>query len=147
MFKCLAFILFTSFGFSQSAHTAPNGDRICGKWMAAEGNLMVQVYKDKDEFRAKIVWFKDDPSKPMEEWSDKHNPDPALRSRKILGLNVVNGLKYNNRSDTWEDGTIYDAQHGKQWDAVGYIDKDGLLKVKGYWHFKIFGKTMVFKRV
>ena len=28
-------------------------------------------------------------------------------------------------SRTWEGGKIYDAQHGKQWDAAGYIDKDG----------------------
>ncbi len=108
---------------------------------------MVQVYKEKNQFRAKIIWFNDDPSKPMQEWRDKHNPDPALRNRKLVGLEILNGLRYDADSHTWEGGTIYDAQHGKQWDAAGYIDKDGLLKVKGYWHIKIIGRTMTFKRV
>ena len=147
MFKYLTLIFLISLNVNQSAGPVPKGDRILGKWMAAEKNLIVQVYKDRDEFKAKIVWFKEDPTEPDGGWRDKHNPDPALRSRKILGIDVLNGLKYDAKNDTWDGGTVYDAQHGKQWDAAGYIDKDGLLKVKGYWHFKIFGKTMVFKRV
>lgn len=109
--------------------------------------MIVEVYKNRDQFRAKIVWFKDDQSKAMDEWRDKHNPDPALRERKILGMDVLSGLRYDGSSHTWGGGMIYDAQHGKQWNAAGYIDKDGSLKVKGYWHFKIIGKTMVFTRV
>jgi len=147
MYKYIAFIFFISLGFNTSAGVAPESDRICGKWISTEKNLIVQVYKENDQFRAKIVWFHDDPSKPMEEWRDKHNPDPALRNRKIVGLEVLSGLKYDVESRSWEGGKIYDAQHGKQWDAAGYIDKDGLLKVKGYWHFKILGRTMTFKRV
>jgi uncharacterized protein (DUF2147 family) len=146
MIRCLAFLFFISLGFNTSAGTLPEGDRICGKWISTDKNLIVQVYKENDRFRAKIVWFRDDPSKPMDEWCDAKNPDPALRSRRILGMDVLSGLKYDEKNHSWGDGMIYDAQHGKQWDAFGYIDKDGLLKVKGYWHFKIFGRTMTFKR-
>ena len=126
---------------------AQNGDQLCGKWMSSENNLTVQVYKNGDHFRAKIIWFKDDPSEPMEEWRDKHNPDPKLRSRKLLGMDVLSDLRYDADDNSWEDGTVYDAKHGHNWDASAYIDKQGLLRVRGYWHFKLFGKTMVFKRV
>ena len=147
MFKLLSFIFFIALGFQSFANNAPESDLICGKWISSDKKLIVDVYKEKGEFRAKIVWFNDDPSKPMEEWRDKHNPDPALRNRKIVGLEILNGLRYDAGSHTWEGGTIYDAQHGKQWDAAGYIDKDGELKVKGYWHIKIIGRTMTFRRV
>jgi uncharacterized protein (DUF2147 family) len=146
MYKFLSLLFFFSLNL-QSHATVPESDRICGKWISSDKKLIVEVYKEREQFKAKIVWFNDDPSKPMEEWRDKHNPDPALRNRRIVGLEILNGLKYDNDSHTWEGGKIYDAQHGKQWDAAGYIDKDGTLKVKGYWHFKILGRTMIFRRV
>jgi uncharacterized protein (DUF2147 family) len=146
MFRYLLF-LFVITAVKTIADTVPESDRILGKWKSTDNKMIVEVYKDKGEFRAKIIWFNDDPSKPMDEWRDKHNPNPALRNRKILGMDVLSDLKYDPKSHSWEDGTIYDAQHGKLWGAAGYIDKDGLLKVKGYWHFKIFGRTMIFKRV
>jgi uncharacterized protein (DUF2147 family) len=146
MIKYLALLFFIFLSFHTSADAIMESNKILGKWVSSDKKLIVQVYKEKDQFRAKIVWFNDDPSKPMEEWRDKHNPDPALRNRKIVGLEILNGLRYDEDSHSWEGGKIYDAQHGKQWDAAGYIDKDGSLKVKGYWHIKIIGRTMVFHR-
>jgi uncharacterized protein (DUF2147 family) len=147
MFKCLALVFFLSLGIVVQAGVGPGGDQICGKWISSDKNLIVEVYKTGDHFKAKIVWFDDDPSKPMGEWCDKNNPNPALRTRKILGMDVLSDLKYDAGSKSWEDGMIYDAKHGKEWNASAHIDKDGLLKVKGYWHFKLFGRTMTFKRV
>jgi len=140
-------VIFLLSGLSQGKGQATQGaDRILGKWMAAEKNLTVEVYKTGNEFKGRIVWFNDDPSKAMDEWRDTHNPDPALRSRKILGMDIMRGLKYNKGDDAWVDGTIYDAQHGKEWNSSAYIDENGLLHVRGFWHFKLFGKTMIFKR-
>jgi uncharacterized protein (DUF2147 family) len=148
MFKCILLVLFVSWGVNIQPRTVPNCDQICGKWMSSEKNLLVQVYHDADNtYRAKIIWFRDDPSKPMGEWCDTKNPDPSLRTRKILGMSVLRELKYDASSGSWEDGMIYDAKNGKEWNASVYINKEGLLKVKGYWHFKIFGRTMTFKRV
>jgi|SRR5581483_5904351 len=147
MFKCLLLVFFTVTATQSRPGVPPKSDRICGKWMAAEKNLIVQVYKLGDQFRAKILWFKDDPSLPMDEWRDKHNPDPALRSRKILGLEILRDLKYDKDDDSWQDGMIYDAKHGHEWNASGYIDNRGLLHVRGYWHFKFIGRTMLFHRV
>jgi uncharacterized protein (DUF2147 family) len=121
---------------------------ICGKWQTEEGNLTVQVYKADDEFKAKIIWFNDgDSDKDMDKWIDKRNPDPTLRGRKILGMNVLEKLVYDPDSNSWEDGLIYDAKNGRHWNSSALIDKDGKLKVKGYWHFKFIGKTMTFKRI
>ncbi|HTK20219.1 MAG TPA: DUF2147 domain-containing protein, partial [Mucilaginibacter sp.] len=92
MFKFLFLLFFVGFNF-QSRAAVPESDRILGKWLSSDKKLMVEVYKEKEQFKAKIIWFNDDPSKPMDEWRDKHNPDPALRNRKILGLEILRGLR------------------------------------------------------
>jgi uncharacterized protein (DUF2147 family) len=122
---------------------------VCGKWQSADKDLVVEVYTYKNTYKAKIVWFSGGVSKakPMETITDIKNPNPALRNRKVLGLNVVEDLKYNPESKTWESGKIYEVQSGKYWNAAAYIDDNGLLKVKGYWKIKLIGRTMTFKRI
>ena len=83
----------------------------------------------------------------MDYGTDKRNPDPKLRSRKILGMNVLHDMAYNASTNSWEDGVIYESKNGREWNASIYIDKNGMLKVKGYWHVKLIGKTMTFTRV
>jgi uncharacterized protein (DUF2147 family) len=146
MLKYLAFVLFFVHGVQNAPSVVQNSDQICGKWMVSEGNLEVQVYKAGEDFKAKIIWFKGDPGDPMQDWRDIHNPDPKLRTRKILGMEVLNGLRYDADGNSWEDGTVYDAKHGHTWNAAAYIDKKGLLHVRGYWHLKLFGRTLLFKR-
>jgi len=147
MLNCLTFVFLLATNSLYQPPAVPNSDRICGKWMSAEKNLIVLVYKSGDQFKGKIIWFSDDPSKPMDEWGDKNNPDPALRTRKILGMEILRDIKYDPHDNSWGDGMIYDAKHGREWNASAYINKEGLLKVKGYWHFKFIGRTMTFHRV
>ena len=124
------------------AQTVAANEMICGRWMSSEKNLEVEIYKENGDFRAKIIWFRaDDKSKAMDEWKDTHNPDKNLRTRKILGMNVVKDLIYDPKSNSWEHGTIYDAKGGHYWDASAYLTKEGGLKVTGYWHFKFIGRT------
>jgi len=124
-------------------------DKICGKWMATTKNLIVQVYKDGDDFKAKIVWFddSDDKSRPLATRTDSENPDKNLRDQKVVGMNILDKLVYVPQSNSWENGVIYDAMHGRYWDSSAYVTTDGTLKVTGYWHFKFIGKTLTFTRL
>ena len=141
-------LLLTLFA-GNSIGTTTNCDQIIGTWMASDKNIVVQVYKDGDSFKASIVWFddSDDKSKPMEERLDYKNPDKSLRTRKILGMQVLKNLEYNADSNSWENGVIYDAKNGHEWTSCACIDKDGSLKVTGYWHFKFIGKSIKFNRL
>lgn len=142
LFTCLLFPVLLK------AQAVSPTEQIIGRWTTIEKNLTVDVYKDNNEFKAKIVWFKnDDETKRMDEWTDKHNPDKSLRDRKIIGLNVVKNLVYDPKSNSWEHGSVYEAKTGRSWDASAYLTRDGLLKVTGYWHFKFIGRTMTFKKI
>ena len=134
-----------------SLNAIPQGDpdAILGKWMTIEGNLKVEVYKQNNDFKAKVIWFKDtdDKSRPMNERRDEKNPDKTLRSRKWIGMEVLRNLRYYPDDDEWEDGKIYDSNTGKEWSSVVWMTRDNLLKVKGYWLFKFISQTKTFKRI
>lgn len=66
-----------------------------------------------NEFKEKIIWFSDTEGKPMDYWTDRHNPNPVLRNRKILGMGILKNLKYHASTNTWEDGMVYDSKHGE----------------------------------
>lgn len=145
MFKFL--ILFFLTGFTTNTTQANDADRICGKWISSSKNIIVLVYREGNTFKGKMVWYKNtDTSKAMDEWTDKHNPDPTLRNRKILGLNILKEMTYSPGSDSWENGKIYDIGSGHVYSASVHLGKDGVLKVTGYWHFKFIGRTMTFVR-
>ena len=124
-------------------------DAIIGKWMSSENNLAVEVYKQKNDFKARVIWFddSDDKSKPMNARLDEKNHDKVLRRRKIIGMEALRNLQYSKNDDEWQHGIIYDSSSGKEWDAKAWINKDGLLKVRGYWHFSIFGQNLTFKKI
>ena len=125
-----------------------NEDAILGKWMTTEHNLEVEVYKQDNQFRAKIIWFKiEDTTRPMSTRMDEKNPNQSLRTRKWLGMEVLRDLKYNAEDNEWQDGIIYDAKHGRYWDSLAWITNNGLLKVKGYWVFRWISETLTFNRV
>lgn len=135
------FSLISFFSFSQNSP-----DAIVGKWITTTGNCMVEVYKQNTEYKAKVVWFKEG-KKHMDDYTDEKNPDPALRSRKLLGMDVMHGLHYDADENEWVDGHIYDATSGKEWDSVVWLSHDHLLNVKGYWVFKFLSETKTFKKV
>ncbi|RYY25977.1 MAG: DUF2147 domain-containing protein [Sphingobacteriaceae bacterium] len=123
-------------------------DKILGKWMSVEKNVMVNVYKNGGKYAAKLIWFddSDDKLRPMNTRVDYKNPDKSLQNRKLIGMEVVDNLSYNPKTSSWENGEIYDAKNGRTWSSAATITSEDLLKVTGYWHFKFLGKSMVFKR-
>lgn len=124
-------------------------DNLLGNWLATDNSVAVEVYKLKGEYRAKVLWFDDTKGsgKPMHMRFDTENPDPKMRSRKIIGMEILEGLKYNPDYQSWENGRIYDATCGKYWDSSASLTKDGILKVRGFWKFKWIGKSMSFKKI
>ncbi len=133
------------FTFSSTAQRNP--DAILGKWITTDNKLIVEVYRQSTNYKAKIIWFKDVNNKAMNEKLDEKNPDKALRNRKWLGMEVLRNLRYDAGNNDWEEGIIYDAKHGREWDSIAWINNDHLLKVKGYWIFKFISETLIFKKI
>lgn len=141
-------LIFFSFLFIQgNAQSEENA--ILGKWESEAKNLIVDVYKEGDNFKAKITWFHDDDDTitPIQERLDIKNPDKDLRSRPIIGVDILSGLRYNAIKKRWVGGKIYDATSGRTWDATVWLTGPDALSVRGYYIFRWFGKTLSFFRV
>ena len=126
-----------------------NPDLIVGRWMSLEKNLIVDISKNTTGYSAQIVWFddSDDKNRPLFVRTDFKNPDESQRNRKVVGLNVLYGLKYNAIDGVWEEGRIYDPSSGRTWSATIYMYDQAEIRLRGFWHFEILGRNMIFKRV
>lgn len=123
-----------------------NPDAILGKWESVDKNLIVDVYKQDNDFKARILWFydPDDTITPIEQRLDINNPKKELRNRKIIGLDVLSGLMYNAKQNKWVGGKIYDSSSGKTWDANVWLTGPEALRVRGFYLVRWFGNTLDF---
>jgi len=64
--------------------------------------------------------------------TDINNPDPALRARSLVGLQIISSLKPD--ADHW-NGMIYSPEDGRSYKATFVRLDTGSLKVKGCWGF------------
>ncbi len=143
--KISTFILLFSFSVFYSQSRA---DQVLGTWLATDHSVAVGVYKSGGAYKAKVLWFNPElgSGKPPHTRLDHRNPKPELRKRKIIGMEILEGLVYNAKNHIWENGKIYDASSGRFWDSSAQITENGLLKVRGFWKFSWMGKSLTFKR-
>ena len=118
---------------------------VVGKWKLEDGTAIVEVYKNGDVYNGKIVWLEKPTEADGSPAVDDNNPDKALRSRKLIGLNMLSGLKKNGGEYT--GGSIYDPGNGKTYNCSMKVEGD-VLKVRGSLDKKgLLGRTMDWFRV
>jgi uncharacterized protein (DUF2147 family) len=106
--------------------TAPaSAPEIIGRWASADGKAVVEIAPCGPKMCGCIVKVLS--PAPGQSTTDIRNPDPAKRSRPILGLTILSG--FTASGDRWA-GQIYDPKVGKTY--TSYLSIDGArLKVKG----------------
>ena len=118
---------------------------VVGKWKLSDGTAVVEVYKSGDVYNGKIVWLKNPTEADGTPAVDDLNPDPQLRKRQVLGLNMLSGLK--KTGDEYTGGKIYDPGNGKTYNCSMRVEGD-VLKVRGSLDKKgLIGRTMDWFRV
>lgn len=121
-------------------------DALIGTWMVQDGSAKVKIEKINNKFNGKIVWMKIPNDKTGKPFTDTNNPEPSLRNRPQMGLNLLNNFVYeeNNR---WSNGTIYDPDEGKTYSCKITMTDNQTIEVRGYVGISLFGRTEVWKRV
>jgi uncharacterized protein (DUF2147 family) len=61
---------------------------------------------------------------------DGRNPDPSLRDRPVVGVEILRGLKPSGEG-RWSEGSIYDPDDGKTYASRITLQPAGGLKVEG----------------
>ncbi len=111
--------------------TAP-ADAILGNWVTDDGASKVEVTAAKAAdgsvvYDGKVVWLKQ-PLRDGQPLRDANNADAALRSRPVLGLQVLSGFKASPSG--YSGGTIYAPRAGKAFPAELAVTPDGRLELK-----------------
>ncbi len=122
---------------------------ILGIWLNEDKDAHIEIFMKGDKYFGKIVWIKD----PIDEETgkpklDKHNPDPILKKRPSLGLELLTNFVFDD--DEWEDGDIYDPKSGKTYSCyMEFPDEGNLnkLKIRGYVGISLLGRTTYWTRV
>lgn len=117
-----------------------------GVWLHENKRIKAEIAPCGDELCGKLVWFKwpnDAEGLPL---VDVLNPDPALRTRPLLGLEILSGLRPAG-DGTWEGGTIYNPDDGETYSVLMSVQDDGSVRVRVYVFLAIFGETKIWTRV
>ncbi len=131
------------------AKNASGPAQIVGFWLTQKGDACVQFYsagrsKGRPGFLGRLSWLRqpnDENGKPS---LDGNNPDPALRSRPILGLVIIHAV-YGGGGQ-WK-GTVYDPDNGRTYGCSIRLAGPDTMKLRGYLGFSLFGRTETWKRV
>ena len=107
-------------------------ESIEGIWLSSDKEVKIRIYKKTNQqYYGKIIWFKETPDNGKFPYDIK-NPNPALRKRKIMGLEILKNFQYDSKSQRWKNGTIYHPQHGKTFKGTMWL-KNRQLQIRGYW--------------
>ncbi|HMT45333.1 MAG TPA: DUF2147 domain-containing protein [Chakrabartia sp.] len=98
---------------------------ISGKWLTDDGKGVVEIAPCGAHLCGRITRLM---VKAGANPTDRNNPDPALRTRPLVGLNILSGFR--DTGGAWE-GTIYSPERGRSFRSVVKRNADGSLAVKG----------------
>ncbi len=119
-----AFLLFGLLLVGSVSHAAIP---VSGRWFTDNKDSIIEIGPCGPTVCGRIVRIIA-PTKDGKPAVDSNNPNPALRTRPILGLTLLSGFKDDGSS--WR-GEIYDPRAGKTYKSFLARLPNGTLQVKG----------------
>jgi uncharacterized protein (DUF2147 family) len=126
------------------------GDSVFGIWLTEGGLSKLEITPCGDKACAHVVWLKhstymNSTDGPVgSEKIDRHNPDPSLRNRPVLGIQVMDGL--TPEGDWWKNGNCYDPQSGSSYQCKMRLESSNELKIRGFVGFSLLGRSYTLTR-
>ena len=115
-------------------------DPISGRWITEDKDAIVTIGTCGASTCGRISKFLVPPPDGPDQ-RDIHNPDPARKSRRLMGLPVL--FDFAEEEDLWR-GRIYDPKTGKSYRSVLRRKGPNVLEVKGCISF--FCQTQTWRR-
>jgi uncharacterized protein (DUF2147 family) len=124
MTKLLATAMVLLFSMGQGMAAAPPaGANASGEWLVADATARIRIGPCGTVLCGTISWTKAPPG------VDENNPDPAKRSRPIMGVEILSGMTPAG-PNRWK-GSVYNAQNGKTYDAMMSLESADVLRIEG----------------
>jgi uncharacterized protein (DUF2147 family) len=118
-------------------------DVLLGRYWLPDRDGQFEIEKREGRYFGRVVSY----DKPGQ--LDYANADPALRSRRFVGIDMLADFHFNKAEAQWAGGTIYDGMSGKTYDCNLWFEasEPNVLQARGYIGFSFFGRTESFERV
>jgi uncharacterized protein (DUF2147 family) len=114
-----------------------------GTWLSGDGDGWIEVRIVGDGLSGIITGSPNASAERPD--TDEENPDPALRDRPLVGLEIFSGFAYAG-DGRWKGGTIYDPNSGKTYRCIVTLVDADTLEVRGYVGIPLLGRTETWKR-
>jgi uncharacterized protein (DUF2147 family) len=116
-----------------------------GVWMI-DGRVAVQIFGCGDVMCGRVVWLRVPRDPQGQPKRDTHNPDPALRERRLCELTIFWNLRSAGRN-SWVGGWFYNPDDGKTYRASAELRSADLIVARIYMGLPIFGETKTLLRI
>ena len=137
-------LVLVSFGILSVAAKADQGSSPVGLWKTEDAQI--EIYQEDGKLSGKIASLNKQYTSDGIEKTDISNPDPAKRSRPLIGLVFMTGFTPEGLG-RWDHGTIYDPKTGHTYASFLEYDGGDTLKLRGYIGISLIGRTAVWTRV
>lgn len=115
---------------SLTGASTPNVSGLAGRWRTQMHGALVDIKSCPDRSPcAVLVWV--DQAILQGITQDVRNPDPAKRSRPLVGLPIIWGLRPSAKG--WDGGRVYNPETGQTFRSSMRSLADGTLRVTGCW--------------
>jgi uncharacterized protein (DUF2147 family) len=115
--------------FGVSLGTALAADPM-GTWHTEEGKATVRIAACGPALCGTIISLKDPNDETGKPKTDKNNADAGLRSRPMVGVLVVLGMKPSGTANKWS-GQVYNAEDGKTYSGGLTLQDANTIKIEG----------------
>jgi uncharacterized protein (DUF2147 family) len=142
---------FTLFLLSATTAFSAGPGEIFGIWKTEMDESRVEIYRCGEKICGTIIWLKIPNYTDNRDGAvgtpviDQKNPDPALKSRPVLGLRILEGFTAEE-DNNWVGGTCYDPKNGKTYRGKIHLAASDRLELRGFIGIPLFGRTSVWTR-
>jgi uncharacterized protein (DUF2147 family) len=127
-------------------------NRVTGTWKTADGRALIEMYYCGAKICGRVAWLRE-PCFPADDRegmagtprTDRYNPDPEKRNRRVIGLQIMEGFTRNG-DNRWDHGTIYDADTGRTYRSRLTLVDPNRLELHGYIGIPLFGRSSIWTR-
>ena len=122
------------------------GSPIAGNWATRGFGSIVQLRPctgTPDAMCGRIIWLWEPNDAQGRARTDNHNPDRALRTRSLIGIDIVQNLR-ETAPGVWSNGALYNPDDGRTYTGAITL-RNGALELRGC-ALSVFCQTQVWRR-
>ncbi len=136
-FTLLLFILFFTF----STSFAQKADALIGKYQLPN-NLDVEIFKENGKYFGRIIALR---SFEDGQTTDIHNSDKSKHNDPLIGMQIINGLEYDEEQKKWINGKMYGPEKGMTFNLKVIEMRANEIVVVGSKY--VFWKTLIWNKI